>query len=79
MYYEMLEPCRYIFWFFGKLFISDDQIYIYILKFLLRSGVGGVVGLGVEGADPASDCESGDGEPDTEPAENKKHSIDILL
>lgn len=53
--------------------------YIYILKFLLRSGVGGVVGLGVEGADPASDCESGDGEPDTEPAENKKHSIDILL
>lgn len=53
--------------------------YIYILKFLLRSGVGGVVGLGVEGADPASDCESGDGEPDTEPAENKKHSTDILL
>lgn len=51
----------------------------YILKFLLRSGVGGVVGLGVEGADPASDCESGDGEPDTEPAENKKHSTDILL
>lgn len=41
--------------------------------------MGGVVGLGVEGADPASDCESGDGEPDTEPAENKKHSIDILL
>lgn len=41
--------------------------------------MGGVVGLGVEGADPASDCESGDREPDTEPAENKKHSIDILL
>lgn len=78
MYYEMLEPCRYIFWFFENYLFLMIR-YIYILKFLLRSGVGGVVGLGVEGADPASDCESGDGEPDTEPAENKKHSIDILL
>lgn len=53
--------------------------YIYILKFLLRFGVGGVVGFGVEGVDLALDCEFGDGEFDIEFVENKKYFIDILL
>lgn len=40
-----------------------------------RSGVGGVDGLGVEGAEPPSDCESGDGTSDTDPARKKKYNI----
>ena len=37
------------------------EIFVRIWKNSPRSGVGGVVGLGVEGADPPSDWELGDG------------------
>lgn len=78
MYYEMFKFCRYIFCFFENYLFLMIR-YIYILKFLLRFGVGGVVGFGVEGVDLALDCEFGDGEFDIEFVENKKYFIDILL